>query len=58
MLTKLTALRDRLAKQWRTSLQVRVVGSILLLSLVVVALLAFGMTTVVADRLLLSLIHI
>lgn len=52
MLTKLTALRDRLAKQWRTSLQVRVVGSILLLSLVVVALLAFGMTTVVADRLL------
>lgn len=52
MLNKLVTLRDTVAKKWRTSLQVRVVGSILVLSILVVALLAFGMTTVVADRLL------
>ncbi len=52
MRTKLLAIRDTLAKKWRTSLQVRVVGSILVMSILVVALLAFGMTTVVADRLL------
>lgn len=52
MPNKLVTLRDTVAKKWRTSLQVRVVGSILVLSILVVALLAFGMTTVVADRLL------
>src|SRR5699024_2603609 len=51
ILAWLTRLRHRIVDKWRTSLQVRVLGSIFTASAVVMILLGLGMLTVFTQRL-------
>ena len=48
---RITQLWEQITRRWRTSLQVRVVGSFFLLSVLVVGFFAFGMVVAVADNL-------